>query len=467
MEISLNTAQTMDRRRFLAGLGASGSTLLLPHAGAQASRREKPNIIFIMADDVSAKEYSIHGGKGIQTPVLDRMAREGVAFATAWAVPQCMPTRALLHTGNYACNTGWYGNAVQGADFSERDSIMGKMMQRCGYTTAWFEKFHFLGRQPDPRPFGFDEYAVAMPWQGHNGPPQDRRESMYQIQWFWHPGIVRNGTGIPAKPADFGPDLHADMIIDFMKRHRDEPFFVYWPTFLPHMDFNDKRWSYTDVPELDAAGSKTGRKIPGSLKSTLEYLDHLVGRVLDGLGKLGLAEETIVIFAGDNGTAPYGKNRFEDERGPHVPFLVWGPGRVKSRGMSDVLVDFSDVMPTLVELAGGNIPARARVDGHSFAPYLLGQPFEERETIFCQFYDGRWVRDKRYLLDARGVVWDCGKERNESSKAYKKLTQESDPQRLSEVMNRFRGVLESYPAPDTSRPEWRRYRKRHRPALLP
>ncbi len=433
------------------------------------SAERRPNVIFIMADDVSAKEYSIYGGQGIHTPNLDRMAREGVAFNTAWAVPQCAPTRAVLHTGQYACHTRWYGNEVHGSDFSQRENIMGKLMQRAGYKTAWFEKYHFRDYQAEPRLFGFDECTVDLTWEGHDGPPQDRPGHMYKIQWFWHPGIIHNGTGIPTKEDDFGPDIHANLILDFMKRNQEEPFFVYWPTFLPHKDFNDNTWAYTSVPELDADGNKTGGRTPGSLKSTLEYLDHLLGRILDGVQELGLAEDTIVVFTGDNGTSPYGKCRFEDERGPRVPFVVWGLGRVQPRPLSDVLIDFTDVVPTLTELSGGTIPRDAGLDGHSFAPYLLGKPFTERETVFCQFYDGRWVRDKRFLLDARGNYYDCGDNRNESLDEYRKMTMESDPELLSEVRRRFLKVLDRYPAPDTQdpgqKPQWDRYFSHTKPAV--
>ena len=432
-----------------------------------ATPEKKPNIIFIMADDVSAKEYSIYGGEGIDTPNLNRMAREGVAFKTAWATPQCAPTRAVLHTGNYACNTDWFGNEVHGSDFSSRPDIMGKVMQRQGYKTLWHEKFHFSG---DPSRFGFDEYAVDWPWDGYTGSPQDRGGEMYQIQWYWHPGIVHNGKGVPTGPDDFGPDIHAGLIADFIQRKHEKPFFVYWAAFLPHKDFNNKTWLYTDVPELDADGNKTGRRVPGSLKADLEYLDHLLGKIMGAVELAGLDRETIVVFTGDNGTSPYGKCRFEDERGPRVPFVVWGPGRVKARPMSDVLIDFTDILPTLAELGGGTLPTDGRLDGHGFAPYLTGQPFKERETIFCQFYDGQWVRDQRYLRDARGDYYDCGTNRDET-KGYRKMTMQSDPETLPQVRQRFKAVLDRYPVPDTKaapqRRQWENYFKHTGPALLP
>ncbi|RKX43906.1 MAG: hypothetical protein DRP64_07590 [Verrucomicrobia bacterium] len=438
--------------------------LIAAQAAGEPGRR-KPNIIFIMADDVSAKEYSIYGGTGIDTPNLDRMAAEGVAFKTAWAVPQCVPTRAVLHTGNYACNTGWYGNEVQGEDFSERPHIMGKLMQQAGYKTAWFEKFHF---ESSPVPYGFDEYSIGWFWEGYTGTPQDRGGSMYKIQWYWHPGIILNGKGIDTEPDDFGPDIHVEKIIDFMERHREEPFFVYWPTFLPHNDFNNKEWRYTDVPELGADGRKTGRKVPGSLKADLEYLDHLLGKIVAAVKANGLENDTIIVFTGDNGTAPYGKCKFESEVGPRVPFVAWGPSRVKPRSMSDVLVDFTDMVPTLVDLGGETLPDSATLDGISFAPYLRGEPFNGRETIFCQFYDGRWVRDKRYLLDAEGTYFDCGDNRDET-KGYREMTLSIDPEVLPIIRRRFERVLEKYPAPDVDDPalkeQWDRYFKRHKPAV--
>jgi arylsulfatase A-like enzyme len=462
----------MKRHDILAGVSALGLLSSMNSFGEESIQR-KPNVIFILADDLSAKEYSIYGGSGISTPNLDRMAKEGVAFKTAWAAPQCSPSRAMLHTGNYAYNTGWYGNVVMGPDFTKRDCIMGKIMQQSGYKTAWFEKQNFYDQmQSDPKAYGFDEYVLDLPWSGYTGPRQDLRNSgyMYDIQWYWHPSIVWNGKGIPTTANDFGPDIHAEKIIDFMTRHKDEPFFAYWAAFLPHMDYNDNQWSYTDVPELDANGNKTGKRVPGGLKADLEYLDHLVGQILAAVKDLGLEQNTIVMFAGDNGTSPYGKGLFDSEKGSRVPFVVWGPGLVKPRFMSDVLVDFTDVVPTLAELAGGSIPSSANLDGHSFAPYLLGKPFKEREMIFAQFYDGRWVRDKQYLLDARGDYYDCGNNRDES-KGYRKMTMKTDPEKLPEVQKKFAEVLEKYPAPDVNDSklpqQWKNYYRYNKPALLP
>lgn len=291
---------------------------------------------------------------------------------------------------------------------------------------------------------------------------------MYQIQWYWHPGILWNGQGIETASDDFGPDIHVEKIIDFIGRHKEEPFFVYWPTFLPHKDFNANKWRYTDVPELDAEGEKTGQRMAGSLKADLEYLDHLLGKIMAAVKANGLEKDTLIVFTGDNGTSPYGKNRFEDERGPRVPFVVWGPGRVLPREPSDVLIDFTDMVPTLVELGGGILPTPEAFDGLSFAPYLLGKPFEERETIFCQFYDGRWVRDQRYLLDAHGDYYDCGDNRDET-KGYRKMTILTDPETLPRVRQRFETVLKKYPRPDVNDPQtqqrWTRYFKTHQPAI--
>jgi len=291
---------------------------------------------------------------------------------------------------------------------------------------------------------------------------------MYAVQWYWHPGIILNGKGIHTEPEDFGPDIHVEKIIDFMEHHREEPFFVYWPTFLPHKDFNQEEWRYTDVPELDAAGNKTGRKVHGSLKADLEYLDHLLGKIIAAVKANGLENDTIIVFTGDNGTAPYGKCLFESEKGPRVPLVAWGPGRVKPREMSDVLIDFTDMVPTLVDLGGGTLPKSASIDGKSFAPYLRSEAFEEREVIFCQFYDGRWLRDKQYLLDARGNYYDCGDNRDET-RGYRKMTLSTDPEVLPVVRRRFESVLEKYPAPDMDEPklkeQWERYFKHHKPAV--
>jgi arylsulfatase A len=427
-----------------------------------AKLNAKPNIIFILSDDFSAKELTCYGGNGISTPTLDRMANEGVMFKTAWTSPVCGPSRAMLLTGRYPARTGFYGNSVYPTDskgqpkkLSDGNILMGQEMQKSGYKTAMFGKDHHGG---DPqKDYGFDEYCIVRHWPGYDGLPQTK-ENGYN-QWYWHPALIANGKGIPTGPQDFGPDIEVDHLNNFVTKHKDVPFFIFWPTHLPHMELNSAKWNYVDVPELDASGKKTGNKVKGNLKTNVEYIDHLIGRIIDNLNGLGIRDNTIIMFSGDNGTAGYGKGQPETEKGPRVPFIVDGPSIVKQISPCDELIDFSDVFPTMLELAGGSLPKNYIIDGHSFAPLLLGKKYNGREWIFAQIDTMRWLRDKRWLLDANGNFYDCGNERDET-KGYRDVTDSDDPE-VIKARKRFQTIMESVPQTDYNDPatkeRWKKF----------
>lgn len=220
---------------------------------------------------------------------------------------------------------------------------------------------------------------------------------------------------------DFGPEIVSDRILDFITRKKDQPFFVFWPTNLPHHEYVEEtgKWLRPDVPVLDGEKRATQRHLAGSLASNIAYLDGKLGRIQTQLAKLGIADNTIIIYTADNGTAGYGKGRPEGSAAVRVPFVVGGGG-VSALGARDELIDFTDVLPTLLDLSGA-CPA-AGLDGRSFAPLLRGEPFSGREWIYSsgelqgkqKGTIGRWIRDERWLLDAAGQLWDCGDKCDES-----------------------------------------------------
>jgi arylsulfatase A len=149
----------------------------------------------------------------------------------------------------------------------------------------------------------------------------------------------------------------------------------------------------------------------------------------------------------------YGKSNPDSEKGPRVPFVVYAPGTLKPIGACDDLVDFTDVIPTCVELAGGTLPKDDVFDGHSFAPLILGKPFAGREWIFSQWYGCRWLRTQKWLIDGRGRLYDCGDNRNEwVPGAYQDVTESTD-ERVIAVRKNLEQILEKLPAPDYNDPE--------------
>lgn len=427
---------------------------------AGRARVQRPNVILVLADDLSARDLALYGGS-VRTPVLERMARTGVFFHDAWSAPLCGPSRAILHTGKYPHHQGYYENQVTPKVPFFRDARhlqLLKMARQAGYATGMFGKIHHGG---EPAEYGAQEHCLARYWDGYDGPFQKRTEpraGMYAISWYWHPGIVVDGVGLPTRPDDFGPDIELEHLVRFIGRNKDRPFFAYWPSNLPHMahDPATGRWNYTDVPERDAAGHRTGGRVKGSLASTVGYLDALVGSIVTHLERLGIADRTIIFFASDNGTANGDKGSYERDRAIRVPFLVSG-GPVRRLGESRVLVDFTDIWPTIAELVGhaGAVDA----DGKSLAPLLLGQPFVSRETIRMAMGDGRWIRDADWLLDGRGRFWDT---RGAASQdAYRDASRSGDPDAVA-ARERFDGYLRDFPPPDENDPmtrdAWRKFR---------
>lgn len=442
----------LSRRDFVKGVGLGAASLALPRglwAGETLTRR--PNIILIMADDVSAREFACYGNKEHKTPALDNLAETGVQFRTCWATPVCSPSRAEIMTGRYGFRTGWYHNNLRSGNLAQGNETFAELLQKDGYRTAICGKWQLEGSYGE---HGFHlpcmwigmEDAMPADWR-FDGPVEE--EGMLlpgRLARYWHPAINRGGALVPTGDEDYGPDIFVNFLLDFAMLHREMPFLVYYPMCLPHgsWDFEAGQGGYLPVPELDKNGKRTGRKVPGSLKSNVEYIDALVGRIVRRLEWLGLRENTILMFTADNGTAGYGKNKTVLERGPRVPMIVNCPGLVKPQGAVDSLADFSDILPTLCELAGVALSPDYVVDGKSFVHTLRGEPGEDREWIFSCLADRRFLRDKRWLLDGDGRLYDCGNRRDE--RGYKGVTDSSDPE-VAAARQRFSRILEELPLP--------------------
>jgi len=433
--------------------------------GAEEGARP-PNIILILADDVSADELSPYGG-GIAMPNLQKLADDGVIFRNGWSTSLCGPSRAMIMTGKYPHHTGYYENAVMPRvpfEDDPRHLPILKMLKEAGYATSMVGKKHF-GAVADAGPYGAEDWLIARYWDGHDGPKQNSwspdRSDMYGVSWYWHPGLVRNGRGVPTSAEDFGPDLELEHLLAFMAAHPDGPFAAFWMTNLPHKAHDEKRpgelqWYYTDVPELDAEGRPTGGKMAGSLRSNMQYLDHLLGRLRAGLQENGMSDRTIIFFTADNGTADVrgdnkvmDKNSYDRDDAIRVPFVVGG-GPVMPRGPSEVLVDFTDFWPTFAQLAGYR--GKMNADGHSFVPYLLGESFAPREIIQMQINNARWVRDRDWLLDGRGRFYDTRSAKNRDG--YLDVSTSTDPEVVA-ARRRFEEYLQRIPLPDEADPATR------------
>ncbi len=258
-----------------------------------------------------------------------------------------------------------------------------------------------------------------------------------------------------------------DSLFDYLHRFTaekaEEPWFVYMPLNLPHWVRNPDdpdKWGAPVVPELDENWQKTGKVVQNDFAACLRYLDYKIGGFVEHLKATGQLENTIIMYAGDNGTNLYGKSNPDSEKGPRVPFIVYAPGRLKAKGAKKELIDFTDVIPTCVELAGGTLPEDDVFDGHSFAPLIQGKPFEGREWIFSQWFGCRWLRTKHQLIDGRGRFYNTGDNRNEwVPGAYEDVTESYD-ERVIATRKKLERILETMPAPDYDDPElaaqWRK-----------
>lgn len=360
----------------------------------------EPNVVLIMADDMGYECVGANGSTFYQTPNLDRLAAEGIRFEQAYSQPVCTPSRVQIMTGRYNAR-----NYVGFAKLHPHEITFGNVMKRAGYKTCVAGKWQLEGGFEGPTKFGFDEYCL---WQ------LTRRPSRYD-----NPGLEINGKEVD-HPGDYGPDVINDYIIDFIRRNRDQPFFVYYPMLLPHFPFHKtpdgKAWNKNNT-KLD--------RTTYYFRDMVAYADKMVGRLDHALSEMGLRENTLLIFTCDNGTKKGIRSPFKGgsviggkgttpNAGTHVPFIANWPGTIKPGHVSQELVDFSDLLPTLAELGGAGMPTDRIIDGRSFLPLLKGQPGKSRDWVYCWYQrDGKrngsarvFARNQTYKLYSTGEFYN-------------------------------------------------------------
>ncbi len=432
--------------------------LVAPVCGATVSapaaeKPQPPNLIVIMADDLGAAELGCYGHRRHRTPNLDRLAATGVQFATCYSTPICHPTRFEIMTGQYGHHNGIYQFAGRPGGPRANDPqeqivnhlTFAQVLKKRGYATAQAGKWQLTGKIPTlVRECGFDEYCM---WAyKHNLPEGVEHTGAFEgnsgrTSRYWHPSIVRNGRYVPTEPDDYGPDIFTDFVIDFITRHKDGPFFVYYPMALTHAP----HWP---TPDSLTPGADRFRHSKNNFQANVQYMDKLVGRIVAALDQLALRRNTVIFFTADNGTGGNGKGQ-PTELGARVPMIVNCPGLIEPLGLRMELVDLSNVFPTLAELAGAEIPKDHVIDGHSFAPLLLGKQFEPRQWIYSYIGGFRIVRTERWLLERNtprqfGRLFDCGECRDGS--AYKNVTDSQDPEVVA-ARKRIEQILADKPVP--------------------
>lgn len=385
--------QRFGRREFLKAAAAGGAGLacgILAGRAHGADAKDRPNIVFILSDDYGIDGVGCYGSdrfKG-RTPNLDALAAGGIRFERCHSAPLCGPTRCQIMTGRYGFRTGGLTNGVAGQPQPQDEYPLARILKEAGYATCSAGKWRQVGGTPAD--WGFDEY-VTDPTAGG---------------WYWQKSYTKNGTLVESAQDVYCPDVAHEFAMDFIRRHKDGPFFVYYPTHLVHN------------PILRTPDTKEGATPDKEAlyDANVAYLDKLVGKVVAELDGLGLREKTLILFSGDNGTAGRsftiggrainGHKGTMQEGGVRVPLIANWKGTTPAGGVLGDLVDFSDLLPTFVEVAGAKLPDKVPYDGRSFAAQLHGEKGTPREWVFVQLGRKWYVKDAGWKLNESGELFD-------------------------------------------------------------
>lgn len=331
---------------------------------------------------------SCYGSDAHKTPNIDKLAASGTRFETCYAAPLCGPSRCLLNTGRFAFRTGgltngsWRANGP-GAKSADEQPVA-KILKQAGYATGESGKWRQVGETP--KDWGFDEYLTDPTAGG----------------WYWKNSVIKNGETITSKEEVYNPDQIQAFSIDFITRHKDHPFYLYYPMHLVH------------GPILRTPDTREGGDL---YEDNIAYMDKQVGALVSELEKLGIREKTLVIFSGDNGTArghpsSIGGRKINGEKasllegGSRVPFIASWPGVTPAGKVSKDIISFADLHATFCELAGATLPAGFKYDGVTFAPQLRGEAGKPREWAFVQLGSKWFVRERGFKMNEKAELFD-------------------------------------------------------------
>lgn len=390
----------MNRRQFCTLLGAASANAL------RAQAADRPNIIFIMADDLGYGDLGCYGQKTIRTPNIDRLSAEGIRFSDFYAgATVCAPSRCSLMTGKHGGHATVRGNRNPEAPLLPDDVTVAEVLKSVGYSTAQFGKWGVGGPVTPGRPNrqGFDEFfGYLSQWHAHDHFPGH----------LWHNEVEHFiGSNRSGGRGAFSQDLFTDKALDFLDTIGKKPFFLYLPYAVPHTN-NELGRRTGDGMEVPHYGSYSDRDWPNPEKgfaAMIEFLDRDVGRIIDKLDALGLAENTIVFFTSDNGPHREGGHDpdfFESrgglrgikrdlyEGGIRVPMIARWKGAIEAGRESDLPWAAWDVAATCADLAGAAAPPDT--DGVSVKPTLLGEPRQQaHDYLYWEFHERSYKRAVR------------------------------------------------------------------------
>lgn len=414
----------------------------------------RPNIIFILLDNCGQEWLGCYGSEEGCTPEIDRLASDGVRFEHCYAAPVCGPSRIMLLTGRYPFRTGFtlhHDAALYGGGGLDphREILWPRVLRDAGYATGIFGKWQVnqLSEEPDVlRHHGFDEHLV---WPGEldrDKVPPDQYEKFLAAaraesaegtlpflrfiqSRYWDPVFLRDGV-LDRHAGKFGPDVTQEAAIDFLRRHKDRPFVLYYPMVLTHGK------TFTEPVTPTPLNMDPDRPHQAMYADMVRYADRLVGQIAREIDALGIRGRTILFVATDNGTESSMVARRNGRRvagglyrlteaGGDVALLANCPDLIPG-GRTIGLADFTDIHATVCDLAGVPQPKALVFDGHSHAPMLraVAAARPAREWIFNQQGTTRVIRDARFKRYSTGQLFDASADPEEKSD----LAASADPQ---------------------------------------
>jgi arylsulfatase A len=403
------------------------STFVIGHSSLAT---ERPNIILIMVDDFGYECVTANGGESYQTPNIDKLAASGMRFENCHVQPLCTPTRVQLMTGRYNVR-----NYINFGTLLRSETTFGHLMKGAGYATGICGKWQLGGELDSPQHFGFEESCL---WQQTRRPPR-----------YANPGLEYNGAEKDFTQGEYGPTLVNDFALSFITKNsraeRDslpeaarragagapgnvKPFFLYYPMILTHNPFQPT----PDSPDWDPTiKGENKQQSPKHFADMTAYMDKMVGRIVAKLDELGIRENTLLLFLGDNGTNTGITSRFQGadykggkgtttSHGTHVPLVASWPAVMKQGRVSMDLISSTDFLPTICAAAGVKVPDT--VDGVSFLPQLKGDTGTPRDWLYT-WYSPRQSKDltvKEYAFDQHFKLYRTGQFYDLSADAMEK-----------------------------------------------
>jgi arylsulfatase A-like enzyme len=379
----------MRRREFLSALTI---------AAASAQPPQRPNIVLLLADDLGYGDVGCYGQKQIATPFLDQLAARGMRFTQGYAGSTvCAPSRCSLFTGKHTGHALIRGNLGGAVDLTlgKDDVVIPEVLKRAGYRSAIFGKWALghLGSPGYSLDKGFDESAgFFSQTAAHNYYPEHIADGR-------HPLLLKGNMG--TQKSDYAPDYFTGRALEFVKK-TIEPFFLYWPTTIPHANNEMGRdtGNGMEVPSDAPYTDQPWPQVEKNFAAMVTRMDADLGKLMALLKETGRDQNTLILFASDNGPHREGghdPNFFRSsgplrgikrdlyEGGIRVPFIAHWPGKIKP-GVVGQPVAFWDVLPTLAEIVGQ--PAPAGIDGISFLPTLLGRGAQrQHEYFYWEFHE--------------------------------------------------------------------------------